>query len=179
MDVFEAIYERFSVRDYKADQIPDDVMEKLLTSLRYAPSAANKQPWKFIVVKDQETRNKLQVACRGQKWIGDAPVTIVGCGYGDECYHKMGGFRSSIDVDLSIAFDHLTLAATALGLGTCWIGAFFEDQVKEILNIPDDVRVVCITPVGYPTENPKRRETALKETRKPIEDIVCYEKYQD
>ncbi|MDP6380378.1 MAG: nitroreductase family protein, partial [Phycisphaerae bacterium] len=133
MDVFDAIRTRRSVRKYKPDAIPEGVMEKMLSALRFAPSACNYQPWRFIVVTDAAVRQKVATACHGQAWMADAPVVIAGCGFPDEGYKHMGGKGSSIDIDLAIALDHLTLAAAAEGLGTCWIEAFDEAAVKKVL----------------------------------------------
>ncbi len=125
-------------------------MERMRQALRWAPSACNLQPWRFIFVTDPELRRKLAVACNGQEWIAKAPVTVVGCGRPQEAYMGMGGYGNSADIDVAIALDHLTLAAVADGLGTCWIGAFEEGRVKQLLDVPPSVKVVAMTPLGYP-----------------------------
>ena len=153
MTVLEAIKLRRSVRAYSPRPIPDDLMQRMRDALRYAPSACNIQPWRFILVTDPGLRRQLARAAREQMWMADAPVTIVACGYPKLAYPRMGGRYSSLDIDIAIALDHLTLAAVAEGLGTCWIGAFFEDQVKAILGVPDDVRVVAMIPLGYPASD--------------------------
>jgi nitroreductase len=119
-------------------------------ALRLAPSACNFQPWKFIWVQDGDLRRRVAEAANNQEWMADAPCIVVGCGRADDAYKKMGGDGSSIDVDLAIALDHLTLAAAAEGLGTCWIGAFNQAAVKELLSVPLDVKVVALTPLGRP-----------------------------
>jgi nitroreductase len=152
MDVLEAIRIRRSVRKYRDDPIPDDVLDRMLEAIRLAPSACNYQPWRFVVVRDKQTREALGEASCKQHFIAQAPAIIVGCGFPDKAYKKMGGYGNSVDIDLAIALDHLTLAAAAKGLGTVWIGAFDEEAVKRILGVPADVKVVALTPLGYPAE---------------------------
>lgn len=163
---------RKSVRKYRPDPIPEDVLNRILEAGRAAPSAKNIQPWKFIVIKDPENKKKVAEVCRGQHWIANADVIVCGCALEKIAWGRMGGYMSSFAVDLAIAMDHIILAAANEGLGTCWIGAFEEKRVKEILGIPDDVRVVALTPIGYPAEEPKGRG------RKDFNEIFVYEKYQ-
>ncbi|MEO0162509.1 MAG: nitroreductase family protein [candidate division WOR-3 bacterium] len=172
MEFYEVIKKRRSVRKYKSDPIPDEVLKRILEAGRIAPSAKNIQPWKFVVIKDSETKKRIAEACRGQHWMADADVIICGCALEKIAWGRMGGYMSSFAVDLAIAMDHIILAATNEGLGTCWIGAFEEKKVKEILGIPDDVRVVALTPIGYPAEEPKDRG------RKEFHEVVAYERYQ-
>lgn len=170
MDVFEAINERKSIRNYKSTEIEADKLEKILESARLAPSAANRQEWKFLVVKDQDTRNRLVEAANGQKFVGQAPITIVACSTESERIMPCG--QHAYTVDLSIAVSFMILEAAELGLGTCWLGAFDEGKVKEILSIPEDIRVPAMFTLGYADEKPAPRP------RKDIDDLVCYEKYQ-
>lgn len=151
MDVLEAIRMRRSVRSYLPGPIPAAVMERLRQALRSAPSACNMQPWRFIFVTDAELRHKVAEACCDQLWIAEAPVIVVGCGLPAQAYKQMGGHGNSVDIDVAIALDHLTLAAVAEGLGTCWIGAFDEARVKRLLAVPESAKVVALTPLGYPT----------------------------
>lgn len=171
MDFYEVIKKRRSVRKYRPDPIPDDLLKRILEAGRIAPSAKNIQPWKFVVIKDSENKKRIAEACRGQHWIADAGVIVCGCALEKIAWGRMGGYMSSFAVDLAIAMDHIILAAANEGLGTCWIGAFEEKKVKELLNIPEDVRVVALTPIGYPAEEPKDRG------RKDFKEIFVYEKY--
>jgi nitroreductase len=150
VDVFDAILNRRSVRKYSNQPIEPAVMSRMRHALRAAPSACNNQPWHFVIVTDAELRKQVAHAARDQAWIAEAPAIVVACGYPAKAYQKMGGAGSSLDIDLAIALDHLTLAAAAEGLGTCWIGAFSEGAVKGVLSIPADVRVIALTPLGYP-----------------------------
>ncbi|MCX8036486.1 MAG: nitroreductase family protein [Candidatus Sumerlaeia bacterium] len=176
MDVMQAIRIRRSVRSYQETPIPTDLLDRLLDALRLAPSACNYQPWRFIVVTNRETRTRLAAACRNQNFIAQAPVIIVGCGFPAKAYQRMGGSGNSVDIDVAIAFDHLMLAAAEAGLGTCWIGAFEEKAVKEILGVPDEAKVVALTPLGYPTEpgllHPVEENRRLARTQ-----VIAFERF--
>jgi nitroreductase len=200
VNVYDAIKKRRSIRSYKPDRIPDGIMEKLLEAMRLAPSGGNRQPYRFIIVQDQDTKEKLAAACRWypgrpqvQGFIAEAPVVIVACGsvnnavvryYTDEGVTLKTGwdvpaevdrnqadYQSVMEIDLAIALDHLTLVAAAEGLGTCWIAALDEREIKKILSIPEDKRVPVVMPVGYTDSWPEPRP------RKPLEKIICHEKY--
>ncbi len=172
MDLYEAIRGRVSVRSYLSTPVEDEKISKILNAARLAPSGKNGQPWTFIVVRDNESRKKLVDACKGQKFLYEAPVVIVACGREELAYKKMGGYWNSLPVDIGIALEHLILAAEAEGLGTCWIGAFIESEVRELLGIPDDVKIVALTPVGYPAEEKKHKP------RKDIDEIVMNERWE-
>jgi nitroreductase len=169
MDVFTAISQRSSVRAYKPTDVEEDKLKKILEAARLSPSASNRQEWKFIIVKNKETKKKLAKAAFGQSFIGEAPVVIVACG--TETKSIMGCGQPTHTVDVSIACAYMILQAYELGLGTCWIGAFKEDEVKKILNIPEHVRVVAMTPLGYPNQPLSHK------SRKSLDQIVCFEKY--
>lgn len=171
MDVYEAIRKRRSVRKYRPEPVPDDVMNRILDAARIAPSAKNLQPWHFIVVRDENIKKELAKACRNQLWMADAGAIICGCADEKNCYAKLGNLGLSFQVDLAIALDHMILAATAEGLGSCWIAAYDEERVKKVLDIPDTLRVVCLTPVGYPAETPGDRG------RKTLKEITSLDKY--
>jgi nitroreductase len=170
MDVFEAISRRKSIRKYKDTVIEEYKLDKVLEAARIAPSAANRQEWKFLVVKDHKTRQKLINAANGQQFVGEAPVTIVACS--TESERVMPCSQPAYTVDLSIAVSFMILEATELGLGTCWLGAFNEDEVKKILNIPEEIRVPAMFTLGYADEDP------ISRPRKDLSDIVRYETYR-
>lgn len=169
MNVIEAIKKRRSIRKYLNREVEDDKLKRILEATRLAPSARNFQDWRFIVVRDPKIREKLSVAARGQSFIAEAPVVIAACGLNPDYVMTCGQHCYTIDV--AIALDHMSLSAVEEGLGTCWIGAFYEDKVKEILGVPDDVRVVALMPIGYPAEQPSPTR------RKPIEEIVAYDRW--
>jgi len=169
MNVMEAIRARRSIRGYEVRPVEPEKLETVLEAGRQAPSARNMQDWRFVVVQNAETRQKLMEAAKGQAFVGEAPVVIAACGTMPDYVMSCGQAASPIDV--SIAMTDMTLAAVELGLGTCWIGAFDEQKVKDILAIPDDVRVIILMPLGYPKNIPDARP------RKPMNEIVCHEQW--
>jgi nitroreductase len=170
MDVFTAIQQRRSVRAYKNTEVEEEKLKRVLEAARLSPSSSNRQEWKFIVVKNKETRKKLANAAMGQSFIGEAPVVIIACGTDTRSIMLCG--QPAYTVDVSIACSFMILQAYELGLGTCWIGAFKEEEVKKILKIPESVRVVAMTPLGYPDQLP------LQKFRKGLDQIICFEKYE-
>ena len=170
MEVKEAIQTRRSVRAYQDKEIPEEKIKKVLEAARSAPSANNRQPWKFIVVRDPKNREKLTQATASQSFVGEAPVIIVAVALQPE--YVMRCDVPSYPVDLAIAVDHMTLLAVDEGLGTCWIGAFYQDEVRKILNIPEKYKVVALLPLGFPADKPGSK------FRKPLEEMVCYESFK-
>src|SRR4030043_303037 len=170
MDVFTAINQRCSVRAYKATDVEEDKLKKILEAARLSPSASNRQEWKFIVVKNKETTKKLTKAAFGQSFIGEAPIVIVACATESKSIMACGQPAYTVDVSIACAF--MILLAYELGLGTGWLGSFKGDETKKILNVPEHVRVVAMTPEGYPNEPPSEK------SRKSLNQIVCYEKYE-
>lgn len=171
MEVAEAIKRRRSVRAYKPDPVPEESLKRVLGAARLAPSAHNAQDRKFVVVKDAQKRKQLAEAANSQSFIGEAPVIIVAVALKPE--YIMSCEVSAYVVDLAIAVDHMTLAAVEEGLGTCWIGAFSQKEVKRILKIPEKYKVVTLIPLGFPADTPKAKE------RKSLEEIVCYESFRE
>ena len=163
MDVYEAIKARQSIRSFKAKDVAPDMISRLLEAARLAPSASNRQEWRFIVVRDPGKRKELAAAAMGQKFIAEAPVVLVCCAETDN--HEMACGQLCYPIDVAIAVDHITLCAAAEGLGTCWIGAFYESEVRKILGIPKPIRVVALLPVGYPekSSHAKKNRISLKE----------------
>ena len=173
MDFYDVAKTRRSVRSYRSDPIPEDVLARVLEAVRIAPSGSNRQPWRFIVVKDEATKQRLVPACNGQSWIADAPVVIVACG--QNIHYNRGGYMGdmSVIVDVAIGFTHLILAARVEGLGTCWIGAFSNDEVKKTLGVPEDYYVVAVTPLGYPEGESFKGPGS----RKPLSEITSMDKF--
>jgi nitroreductase len=159
MDVIEAIKKRRSVRNYLDRPVEEEKLIAVLEAGRLAPSAGNRQEWRFVVVKDQQDRKKIAEAANEQSFVGEAPVVIVACAESDG--HVMSCGQPSYPIDVAIALDHISLAAVKYGLGTCWIGAFNEEKVKEILGIPEEVRVVELMPLGYPATNLVKEKNRL------------------
>lgn len=170
MDVMEAIKKRCSVRSYENRPVEAEKLNKVLEAARLAPSASNRQEWRFVVVQDKDIRQRLMKAAKNQTFVGEAPVVIACCAKADD--HVMTCGQMCYPIDVAIAIEHMALEATEEGLGTCWIGAFYEDQAKEILNIPKDIRVVELLALGYPAKPASTRKDRLS-----IEEIVMREKW--
>lgn len=172
MDVLEAMRGRKSVRKYEPTPLSAEQIQKVFSVVRMAPSVDNLQPWKFVIVNDEDIKRELAAASSSQKWIAEAPLVVVACGLLDEAQGMIGGFMNSYPVDVAMAMSYLTLAAHNEGLGTCWVNAFNEDKVRSVLGAPDDVRVVALTPLGVPGGDPE------SSGRKHLNEIVCYNKYE-
>lgn len=170
MELKEVIRKRESVRSYIDKPIPDEKLRNVLEAARIAPSAGN-QDMKLVVVRDAKKREALGRAAHNQRFVGQAPVVIVAVSTNTE--RLMGCGDPSYPIDLAIAVDHITLAAVNEGLGTCWIGSFSQEQVKNILGIPDKYKVVILTPLGFP-----QKEKGVK-YRKYLDEIVCYESFKE
>ena len=171
MNVLDAIRERRSVRAYKPQAVPDESLTRVLEAARLAPSANNRQDYMFVVVKDATKREKLVNAAGDQGFVGEAPVVIVAVSLNPE--RIMSCEVPAYAVDLAIAVDHMTLAAVEEGLGTCWIGAFSQKKVKEILGIPDERKVLTVLPLGYPDDMPRIK------IRKSINELVCLDTFSE
>ena len=169
MNVRQAIQERRSIRAYREEEIEPGKLARVLEAARLAPSANNRQEWKFIVVRDLECRRKLAAAASNQTFVGQAPLVIVACATESESVMKCGQPRYTVDVSIAVAF--MMLQAQEEGLGTCWIGAFDEKAVKQILEIPAVIRVVAMTPLGFPMGD------CVQKSRKNFDQIVCFDKY--
>jgi nitroreductase len=168
MDLYEAIEKRYSVRSYQDKPIEDDKLQRVLTAGRDAPSARNRQQWRFVVVRDDALRRQVAEAAE-QPFLAEAPVivAVVGLTPEDTMYCDV----PTDPVDCAIAIDHMTLAAVAEGLGTCWIGHFKQDACRDLLGVPALAKIVELMPLGYPAV-----EQGAK-SRKPLEEIVCYDKF--
>ena len=164
MDTLQSIFERRSIRKFKPEGIPEEELKQILEATRQAPSAANRQPWHFVVVGDPEQKRRVAEACNGQMWMADAAYIIVACGL-PEVSEKW--YR----VDVAIALENMVLAAKALGYGTCWIGAFRPDDVKAVCALPANVEVVACTPLGVPDIAPEARQ------RKPWSEVFSADRY--
>jgi nitroreductase len=168
MDVMEAIKGRRSIRKYSPREIEEEKLSLVLEAARLSPSAINAQNWHFIVVRDNDKLQKLMDAANGQPHVGQAPAAIIACATSGRV---MNCGQSTDTVDVSIAMSYMILEAHELGLGTCWLGNFSADKVKKVLDIPEEISVIAMTPIGYPAEEPESRG------RKEMGEIVSYDKY--
>lgn len=170
MDFIDLVQKRYSVRAYKPDPVEDDKLAKILEAARLAPTASNRQPFQLIVIHTAGRTAELG-RMYSRPWFVQAPIIIAACTNPAEGWKRaMDGVNYSI-VDVAIAFDHLTLEATDLGLGTCWIGAFNTQAVCEILGLPPEVDPIALTPLGFPDDSPRAK------TRKPLSQLIRYEKW--
>jgi nitroreductase len=170
MDLREAIRARKSVRHYEDRPVDEATLARILEAARLAPSARNAQEWRFIAVRDPETRRKIAVEAAGQPFIAEAGVLLACCAETNGRIMRCG--QPAYPIDVAIAMDHLSLAAVAEGLGTCWIGAFDEKKVKQALGIPPEVRVVQLMPLGYPAD-----PAPVEKQRLPLDRILRWERW--
>jgi nitroreductase len=164
---------RYSCRSFKQQQVEDEKLMKVLEAARIAPSAANYQPWHFIVIKDEANKSRV-CGTYSRDWLKTAPVLIVACGDHHNVWKRKDG-KDHADVDLGIAVDHMTLQATELGLATCWICAFNAELLKSNLALPAQIEPIVILPLGYPGD--KSDPTRHDKSRKTLKEIIHWEQY--
>ncbi|GAB6155221.1 nitroreductase family protein [Desulfosporosinus burensis] len=199
MDIRTAMSERRSIRKYRSDPVPDDMLQELLEAARLAPSGTNHQPWRFIVVKNQDVKERIQAAAFNQKFLSQAPILLVCCAdlttyardtrkrlqelidagvFGPEAFESypdidkpkdfntLKAFIPHAMLNVAIATEHIALRAASLGLGTCWVQLFKAKQIAQILEMPENLMITALMPVGFPDQNPAPRP------RVSIQDIV-------
>jgi nitroreductase len=167
---FDLLHTRYSVRSYQDKEIEDALLEKVLEAGRLAPSAVNNQPWSFIVIRENDSRKRLE-SVYNREWFLSAPVIIAVC-YDRSLSWKRSDGKDFGEIDASIAMTHMILAATELGLGTCWIGAFNAREAKKVLMLPESVEAVAFTPLGFPIS----AKPPVKSRKNP-DEIVHWEFY--
>ena len=170
MDFLELVRSRYACRAYQPRPIEEDKLLRVLEAVRLAPSGSNRQPWRFVVVRDAEVKRALVHACAQQRFIATAPAVVAGCGLMPDRMMSCG--VPGDPVDLAIALEHLSLAATADGLASCWIGAFSQEEVREVLAIPPTAKVIELMTIGYPADRPRAK------TRKSLEEIISVDRWQ-
>lgn len=184
MDFFDVIAARHSVRTYRPDPVPDECITQCLEAARAAPSWRNGQCWRFVVVRDAALIARFAAervyGYPINAWLRGAPVVVVACA--EPASSGRHGDLPYWAVDTAIAMEHLVLAATALGLGTCWIGGFDEGSVRALLGAPERVRIVALSPLGYPADGEGLMGRVVKgvarsRTRKPLGELVHYERW--
>ncbi len=164
MNIYEIVKKRRSIRSYKPGPVEKEKLTRILEAAGSAPSAANRQPVYFVIIKDEKTKLQLKKAY-DEKWFYTAPVIICVCSTPEKAWKRSDG-KNYADIDAAIAMDHLILAATEEGLATCWIAAFKVPVVKSILNLHPGIEPVVMTPIGYPMDIPEPTY------RKPIDEII-------
>jgi nitroreductase len=170
MEFSELISERYSVRAYRPVPVEDEKLQKVLEAARLAPTAANRQPVHLIVVHTEGREEELKRVYKTD-WFVEAPLVICVCTTPSRAWVRRSDSKIYADVDAAIVMDHLVLAATDLGLGTCWIAAFDPDAAREVLELPEGVEPIVFTPLGYPADQPGPKQ------RRPISELVRYERW--
>lgn len=169
MEFAELIRTRYSVRAYKADPVEESKVQQILDAARLAPTAANRQCFQILVIHTEGREAELK-RIYDRDWFVQAPLMICACGIPAQNWVRSDG-KNYNDVDVTIAMDHLILAAADLGLGTCWIGAFNPAAAREVLGLPEGVEPIAFTPLGYPADQPRPKR------RKGLSDLVRYERW--
>jgi nitroreductase len=167
MDFFELVQKRYSVRAYKPDPVEDDKLSQVLEAARLAPTANNRQPFQIIVIHTAGREADLR-RIYGRGWFTQSPLLVAICAIPAQSWVRRDG-KNYADVDVTLAMDHLILAATNLGLGTCWVAAFDPAAAREVLHLPADVEPIAFTPLGYPADQPGPKQ------RKSLSELVRYE----
>jgi nitroreductase len=171
MNFHELVHTRESIRDYDPHKpVARDVLERILEAGRVAPSAANRQPWRFVVVSSPEMLAKIRT-CYGKPWFQDAPHVLVVVGNRDAAWVRKQDGYNALETDLTIAMDHMILAAEYEGAGTCWIAAFDPDALRTALELPSNQEVFAITPLGYPREGFVKKG---EKNRRAFDDVVRF-----
>ncbi len=163
--------ERFSTRDFLTKPVEEDKLLEILEAARISPSAVNRQPWHFVVVRDENLKEKI-VEAYPRDWFAKAPVFIVACGDHTESWKRDDG-KDYCDIDISIAVTHIMLAATDLGLGTCFVGAFDVDKCRQALKLPKHLEPIALIPLGYPAKKDSTKRFNTR--RKALSEIVHYD----
>jgi nitroreductase len=169
MEYLDLISARYSVRAYKPDPVEDEKLHQVLNAAQLAPTADNRQPFKIIVIHTQGKEAELR-KIYNREWFTQAPLILCACGVPRLSWVRRDQ-RRYLDVDVAIVMDHLILAATDLGLGTCWIAAFNAAAARQVLGLPEEIEPLIFTPLGYPADLPRPKE------RKPLEELVKYESW--
>ena len=156
MSLFDVILSRRSIRRYENKEIPQDILDRIIEVGRQSPSAGNRQPYRFVIVTDSGLKKQLKGML--SSFLENAPIVIVGCA--NQKALLTGKWAT---IDTTIAIENMVLAAWSLGVGSCWIGSFNEQKIKELLNVPEDWKIVALITFGYPTESPKPRKKKSKD----------------
>jgi len=175
LELLEAIKGRRSIRAYRPNPIPSEDVERLIDCARWAPSAGNLQPWEFIAVTQESKKLELARAALGQRFIAEAPVVLVVCAdtWRSASVYGLRGESLYCIQDTAAAIQNLLLTAYSMGYGTCWVGAFNEETVRPVLNIPRRLRPVAIIPIGVPGESPS------PPPRRPVSQILHWDAYRE
>jgi len=169
MDFLDLVRNRYSVRAYQPVEVEQAKIDQILEAARMAPTAANRQPFRLILIHTQGREAELR-RIYNKDWFVQAPIVICACGVDQESWTRDDG-QHITEIDVAIVMDHLTLAAASLGLGTCWIAAFNRAEARQILGIPASAAPIIFSPLGYPADQPHVKE------RRPVEELIKYENW--
>ena len=170
MDFYDVVRNRYSVRSYRKDPIPDDVLRRVLDAAVLAPTAANRQAFRLIAVHTEGREQEL-ARVYDRPWFVQGPVVIAAIGVPGNAWVRRGDGKNYCDLDIGIVIEHLVLAATAEGLGTCWVAAFDPQAAREVLGLPPEAEPIAFTPIGY------RAGEGPHKGRKPFEELISYERW--
>ncbi len=176
MEYIEALRSYRPCSHFQPKPVPGEKLKAILAAARLAPSQNNLQPWRFVVVQDDEKKRLLAQACPKGKSIVEAPIAIVALAVEEDIPVTIGGYISAYPLDVAVAVRQLQLAATAEGLGSLWIVDFHEEKVRAVLGVPEGVHPIAVIPLGYPTEN-GATAAHLAEGRKSPDEIIAYNRY--
>ena len=177
MDVLEAIRAYHPCSAFQSRPVPPEKLKSVLGAARLAPSQRNLQPWRFVVVQDDERKRLLAQACPRGKLIGEAPVVIVAFAVEEDIPVTVGGYISAYPLDVAVAVDHLQLAATSEGLGTTWLVEFNEAKVRSVLSVPEGIHPLALIPIGFPAEPNGSALPAEGAGRKSPDEVVAYDRF--
>jgi nitroreductase len=169
MDFKDLVQQRYSVRSYTNHPVEEEKLDLILEAARLAPTAANRQAFRLVVVRDALRREAMRAAY-SRDWFASAPAMIAACGVPAENWVRKDG-KNYNDVDVAIVMDYITLQAADVGLGTCWIADFDPEAAREVLNLPDGVDLVALTPLGYPADEPRPKK------RRSLDEFVHWETF--
>lgn len=170
MQFLELARKRYSVRAYKPDPVEEEKLQQVLEAAVLAPTPTNSQPYQLIVIHTAGRETELS-SIYNRPWFVQAPLVICAVGIPSQAWIRPRDGRNYLDVGVAIVFDHLILAATDLGLGTCWVAQFERDAARKVLSLPKDAEPIVFTPLGYPADQPKEKR------RKPVTELVRYERW--
>jgi len=178
MDFFDTVRSYRPCRQFQSRPVPPETLRAVLSAARLAPSQGNLQPWRFVIVQDDERKRLLAQGCVRGKPVAEAPVVVVAFSVEEDIPVTIGGYISAYPLDVAVAVGHLMLAATAEGLGSSWIVDFHEEKVRAVLGVPEGVHPIAIVPLGYPVEaNGGSRPLPTAEGRKSPDEIIAYNEY--
>lgn len=177
MDVLDAIRAYRPCLSFQSRPIPPEALKNVLAAARLSHSHHNMQPWRFVVVQDDERKRLLAQASSRGKLVAEAPAAIVAFAVEEDIPVTIGGYISAYPLDVAVAVDHLQLAATAQGLGTIWLIEFNEEKVRSVLRVPEGIHPIALVPIGYPADANGSARASAEDGRKSPDEIIAYDFY--